>query len=364
MASIDTHATATATDPTDPPSKTDLKATFFAVFDDILNMVMAEIETEFDLSTESMAYIRNVVSYNVPHGKLNRGMAVFQCYKSFRSHVDITAQDEHRAHVLGWCVELLQAFFLVADDMMDDSQTRRGQPCYFRLPEIGLNAINDSFLLEMMVYRVLRIQFADDPAYPHLVALFRDISYTTEIGQMLDITNQKPGLVNFDNFTEDALTRIYKYKTSHYTFYLPVALGMRLAGVTDIAKYDTAKRICLKMGHYFQAQDDYIDAFGDPKVTGKVGTDIEEKTCTWLIVEALKVATLKERNLMEIHYGCKEKSSSDQVKNVYRKLKLPEAFKKFEQDSYSSLRTEIDGIDHMPVGAFEFLLAQIYKRDK
>jgi farnesyl diphosphate synthase len=48
----------------------------------------------------------------------------------------LSTREFARAAVLGWCIEWLQAFFLVADDVMDDSVTRRGQPCWFRLPQV------------------------------------------------------------------------------------------------------------------------------------------------------------------------------------------------------------------------------------
>lgn len=345
-------------------SRPSAKENFVSTFDDVVEILVKDVESSFDLPQESVEYLRKVLSYNVPHGKLNRGLAVFQCYRGFRSDSDITPEEEYRANILGWCVELLQAFFLVSDDIMDDSHTRRGQPCFFRLPEIGLNAINDSLILESMLYRLLQIKFSDDPVYPHLVALFRDIAYTTEMGQLLDLTSQTPGVVDLDRFTDETLARIYKYKTSHYTFYLPVALGMRLAGVTDTKCYQTAKKICLRMGHYFQAQDDFIDAFGDPAITGKVGTDIEDNTCTWLIVEALKRVSPSDRVVLEENYGRKESECAERVKAIYRKNNILEEFTKFEQQSYATLRSMIDEADHMPIGAFEFLLSKIYKRDK
>lgn len=353
------------------PSQTDIgshqddpKTKFRAAFEDLLETIISDIESDFDLPKDAIAYLRKVVTYNVPHGKLNRGLAVFQCFKAFRSDSKISEKDERLANILGWCVELLQAFFLVSDDIMDDSLTRRGQPCFFRLPEIGLNAINDAIILEAMIYRVLRIKFDGHPAYPDLVALFHDISFTTELGQLLDLTSHPPGVVDLNCFTEDALARIYKYKTSHYTFYLPVALGMRLAGVTDKKCYDTAKDICLKMGHYFQAQDDLIDAFGDPEVTGKVGTDIEENTCTWLVVQALKVVNKEQRNVLEENYGRKDVACAQRVKDLYRQLGLQDKFAEFEKESYAALCKDIAAVDHMPTGAFDFLLSKIYKRNK
>ena len=79
-----------------------------------------------------------MLDYNVPGGKLNRGMAVADALAALRgtSVADLPAGDRFKADVAGWCIEWLQAFFLVADDIMDNSVTRRGQPCWYRRPQV------------------------------------------------------------------------------------------------------------------------------------------------------------------------------------------------------------------------------------
>ena len=43
-----------------------------------------------------------------------------------------TSDNLELVRILGWAVEMLQAYFLVVDDLVDQSITRRGQLCWYR----------------------------------------------------------------------------------------------------------------------------------------------------------------------------------------------------------------------------------------
>ena len=120
-------------------------------------------------------------------------------------------------------------------------------------------AINDAFLIEMLLFKVLRRHFGDRPEYAQLLDLMTETTLQTELGQLLDI---KCDAAPLSAFTLDRWTAIVKYKTAFYSFYLPVAMGMILAGIDEKKEYDAARDILVIMGVYFQAQDDYLDAFG------------------------------------------------------------------------------------------------------
>jgi farnesyl diphosphate synthase len=71
---------------------------------------------------------------------------------------------------------------------------------------------------------------------------------------MMDIITAPIGTVDLTRYTMDTYMRIVTFKTAYYSFYLPVACGMIIAGIEDEAVFDTAKDILVEMGQYFQVK--------------------------------------------------------------------------------------------------------------
>ena len=91
---------------------------------------------------------------------------------------------------LGGVLSGCKRFPFVADDVMDSSTTRRGKPCWYRIDGVGNCAINDSFILESHIYRFLKKYFKGSSRYVQILDLFHEVTYQTELGQLLDLTTQ------------------------------------------------------------------------------------------------------------------------------------------------------------------------------
>uniref|UniRef100_A0A8C4ZRL0 Farnesyl pyrophosphate synthase n=1 Tax=Gadus morhua TaxID=8049 RepID=A0A8C4ZRL0_GADMO len=310
------------------------------LFDTQFDELVTEL-TERDIAdpalTDALNRLREVLLYNlVPPTKL-------------------TQDAVQRALLVGWCIELLQAFFLVADDIMDASVTRRGQPCWYKKEGVGLEAINDSFLLEAAIYRLLRRHCREQPYYLHLLELFMETSFQTELGQALDLMTAPPGQINLSRFTMERYKAIVKYKTAFYSFYLPVAAAMYMAGINSEVEHNNAKHILLEMGEFFQIQDDYLDCYGDPAVTGKIGTDIQDNKCSWLV----------QRAELEACYARHDEASVQRVKALYSTLQMEDLYHRHEEDSYRRLQELIARhAQNLPHSVFLNFAKKIYKRNK
>ena len=157
---------------------------------------------------------------------------------SLRCLIDNPSEEELlQARILGWCVEWLQAYFLVLDDVMDHSITRRGQPCWYKQEHIGLMALNDSCYLEAAIYKILKTYFKQQPYYIDIVELFHETTMQTVMGQGLDLLTADDEIVDFTKFSMTRYDAIVTWKTAYYSFYLPVALAMHMAGIKNVSYY-------------------------------------------------------------------------------------------------------------------------------
>lgn len=264
-------------------------------------------------------------------------------------------------------IELLQAFFLVSDDIMDSSKTRRGQPCWYLQPTVGMIAINDAFMLESAIYILLKKHFRSHPAYLDLLELFHEVTFQTELGQTCDLLTAPEDHVDLNNFSLDKYSFIVIYKTAYYSFYLPVALAMHFTGKASPENLKQAESILIPMGEYFQVQDDYLDNFADPSVLGKIGTDIQDNKCSWLVNTALQKCSSSQRHVLEVNYGRKDKECEKKVKSLFEELQLTKDYQQYEEARVKELREKIAAIDEaggMKRQVYEEFLRKIYKRSK
>lgn len=340
----------------------DTKADFARIYEALKEELLRD--PAFEFTDESLHWIDRMLDYNVLGGKCNRGLSVIDSYKILKG-VDVLSKEEiFLACALGWCIEWLQAYFLVLDDIMDNSQTRRGQPCWFRVPQVGLIAVNDGIILRNHISRILQRHFKGKPYYVDLIDLFNEVEFKTASGQLLDLITTHEGEKDLTKYNLTVHRRIVQYKTAYYSFYLPVACALLLSG-ENLDNFGDVKNILLEMGTYFQVQDDYLDCFGDPEFIGKIGTDIEDYKCSWLVVQALEHADESQKCILVENYGKSDPDSVAKVKDLYKELNLEEVFHKYERESYNKLIADIQAQPSKAVQkVLRSFLDKIYKRVK
>ncbi|CEN60585.1 isoprenoid synthase domain-containing protein [Aspergillus pseudodeflectus] len=341
------------------------RAAFEAVFPSLAQDILDHAK-KYNLPQNALEWLEKNLNTNVPGGKLNRGLSVPDTGVALLKK-PLSEEQYKDLATLGWMTELLQAFFLVSDDLMDGSITRRGQPCWYRQPGVGLIAINDAFLLESGIYIILKKQFRSHPAYIDIVELFHETTWQTELGQLCDLITAPEDKVDLDNFSMEKYMFIVTYKTAYYSFYLPVALALLYLQLATPENLQQAHDILIPLGQYFQVQDDYLDAYGDPEVIGKIGTDIQDNKCSWIVNQALQRCNAEQRKLLDTCYGRKDAALEAKVKELFKELDLETVYKEYEEKIVGEIKTKIAAVDEsqgLKKEVFEAFLGKIYKRTK
>lgn len=338
---------------------------FEAVFPKLVDVLVEHAKT-YSPPESALDWFRQNLTENTLGGKYNRGMSVPDSVSILLGR-RLDDEQYFQAATLGWATELLQAFFLVSDDIMDSSITRRDKPCWYRREGVGMIAINDAFMLESSIYVLLKRFFRDHPSYLDFLELFHDCTLKTEVGQLCDLLTAPEDKVDLSKFSMAKCQFIVLYKTAYYSFYLPVALALHMLDLATPQNLKQAEKILIAIGEYFQFQDDYLDNFGLPEHIGKIGTDIKDNKCSWLVNKALQISTPEQRKILDSHYGHKDDAKERVVKKLYDDMKLKEYWEAYEEKRVSELRVMISHVDEsegLKKGVFTAFLDKIYKRTK
>lgn len=255
-------------------------------------------------------------------------------------------------------LELFQVFALVHDDVMDDSDLRRGQPSAHRTLATaytdggGLRGKAEAHGMGAAVLLGdLALVWSDELLHTsglgpdrlaQVLPLVDEMRTEVMYGQLLDL--QTTGRLTGD--VETAL-HVIRYKTAKYTIERPLHIGAILGGASpDVLESCTAFGIPL--GEAFQLRDDLLGVFGDPAETGKpVLDDLREGKATVLMGLAVRRATPAQLSTLRRLVG-RSDLDEEQAATVRAILESTGARETVEEMITSRRDDALDALDSAP----------------
>lgn len=260
----------------------------------------------------------------------------------------------------GASVELFQLAALIHDDVIDQSDERRGMPAaHVQLRELNSHQLSSrrrehlgrsgAILLGDLAVVLAAATFEDaletltpaesGPIRRHFHHMMAEVT----LGQYLDMALEFEPM-GIDLADEIALSaRVLQLKSARYSVEHPLTLGAELGGATQ-ALVDELSPIGLALGEAFQLRDDVIGIFADPKVSGKpAGGDIEEGKRTLLLLSALERASAPQRQFIKSVLG-HPGITAVQVLKVREIISETGALSHIEQRISDSLERALEGI--------------------
>lgn len=182
-------------------------------------------------------------------------------------------------------IEHFHTAALIHDDIADDAELRRGEPCLHLREGLGL-AINMGDLgLQLVNGTVAKDPDLDDSTKLRVLNELIDMTRRTIEGQALDIGWARDG--RYDITPEDYLV-MATCKTAHYSGAVPLAIGAIIGGGTE-TQIEGLRNYGLDTGLAFQIQDDLLNLVGKAESTKKgFRDDVTEGKRTLVVVHALQ----------------------------------------------------------------------------
>lgn len=198
-------------------------------------------------------------------------------------------------------LEMFHAAALVHDDLLDQSDTRRGAPSVHKRFEAlhsnsgwagsperfgvaGSVLVGDLMLgWSSEIFGNALLQAPDSAVQAACRNEFSKMRVEVMAGQYLDVLEENTANTRPVDEAVGRANRVMLYKTAKYTIEAPLLIGAAFAGASP-GLLRGLSAFAIPLGMAFQLRDDILGVFGDPQVTGKpAGDDLREGKRTVLV---------------------------------------------------------------------------------
>ena len=224
-------------------------------------------------------------AYSQNGGKRHRPLI---CFAACRT----VGGDMARATSAAAAIEHFHTAALIHDDIADEAELLRGEPCLHLTEGMGLAINMGDLALSLVNGTVINDPLLDDATKVRVVNELIEMTRRTIEGQALDIGWARDG--RYDILPEDYLV-MATHKTAHYSGAVPLAIGAIIGGGTE-TEIEALRNYGLDTGLAFQIQDDLLNLIGSEESTKKdFRNDITEGKRTLMVVHALQHSADRDR---------------------------------------------------------------------
>lgn len=213
-------------------------------------------------------------------------------------------------------IEMFHNFTLLHDDVMDNSEMRRGRPSVFKEWDMNAAILSGDTMLTLATQLISEV---DDKKLRPVLDHFNEMALEVYEGQRLDMDFETTDHINSDTYIE-----MIRKKTGALLG-ASCAIGAIIGGASE-KDCNLMATFGNMLGIAFQIQDDWLDTYGDSSTFGKpIGGDILNDKKTFLLVKALEGEKSDTDALRVVMKELKGEAKIKGVTKIYDKMGLNES---------------------------------------
>jgi len=204
------------------------------------------------------------------------------CYFGYRA---CGGKDKKRILKPALALELDHMALLIHDDIIDNSDLRRGKPTIYKASGLPVAILVGDLTLSLADEILTALSFPAN-LLKQAKKYFDLLKFEVVGGEYLDVLGGK---------TEKEIFKILEYKTARYSIVRPLQIGAALAGAPTKV-FVIFEKYGIPAGIAFQIKDDLLGMFGKEEVIGKpADSDLKEGKKTLLVIKAIEALKGEEK---------------------------------------------------------------------